>query len=294
MIKKEIIIFLSLCVIFISCVRKPANVKITKTADDIRKELEENKGANENASSSSIEEGPKGVSEASQEQPEEQKMVPVASPAAAPVSTDTPAAGAASLTDIPAVVSKDTPVVEATESLVAPSFPLDSFDFCAFPDSLQTAVFQQVTEILGLTTAETDCTVITLIHLAGIKKLDIKNIVSGEKVLLDRERQVYSSHPEELDEKYGVYFSTLEELDLSDNPGMMSIPDFVFHIPNLKKLDISVTGVHEFDKNLCQGQNLVILLSGYNGENTPVTVSCESESDSEDNADGELKGKTSE
>jgi Leucine-rich repeat (LRR) protein len=92
-----------------------------------------------------------------------------------------------------------------------------------------------------------------------------------------------------------MYFFALEELDMSGNPKMLSIPDFVFHVPNLQKLDISMTGVHEFDKNLCQGQNLVILLSKYNignKQHIPVTVLCENESESDVEDDTENENKS--
>ena len=280
---------------FISCARSPSSVKVTKTADDIRKELKEN------TSDSSIEENPTEVSEVSQEQaklsdakgvPGVSSVVPAPSDTPAVVDTtplDTPAVDTTPLVGTAAADPEGTPVVEAAENSKAfdPSLPPDLFDFCRFPDSLQAAVFQQI-EIPDPTaapTAKIDCAVITPVHLAGIKKLDIKNIVSGEKVLLDKEKEIYSSDPEELDEKYGMYFSALEELDMSDNPRMLSIPDFVFHILNLKKLDISMTGVHDFDKSLCPGRNLVVLLSkynSYNGQHTPMTVLCESESDLED------------
>ena len=232
----------------------------------------------ENTSDSSIEENPAEVSEVSQEQAKQSntKEVPgVSSVVLAP--SDTPAVDTTPLVGTAAENSK----------AFDPSLPPDLFDFCRFPDSLQAAVFQQM-EIPDPTTADStakiDCAVITPVHLAGIKKLEIKNIVSGEKVLLDKEKEIYSSGPEELDEKYGMYFSALEELDMSDNPRMLSIPDFVFHVLNLKKLDISMTGVHEFDKSLCPDRNLVVLLSkynSYNGQHTPMTILCESENESD-------------
>ena len=108
-----------------------------------------------------------------------------------------------------------------------------------------------------------DCTLVTSVHLSTIEKLTVKGITSNEIDLLDK--------------AYGSYFSILEELDISDSPQMLKIPDFIYYIPKLKKLNISMTGIHYFDEKMCQMKKLITLLASHNSydeQKIPMNVFC--------------------
>ena len=276
---KQVIIFLSLCVISSSCTRNPASVKVTKTGDDIRKELkqEKNKEANQNNPSSGTsvaEKDSKGVSLTPQKQTGKEKEL----------STDPkPPAVVVVPENTSPVVDTSFPVVTAPEdtppvAIVEDQRVLDSylFNFCTFPESLKAAVLQELNEILD--PAGRDCSFVNSMHLALIKKLAIRNVTSEQKILLDREHEIYSSTPEEIDKEYGAYFSALEELDISNNPQMLSLPNFISFIPNLVKLNISNTGIQNLSGDICNLKKLTTVITSQNSseeqEETSMAVFC--------------------
>lgn len=128
------------------------------------------------------------------------------------------------------------------------------FNFCTFPDSLRKAVEREL---------KMECKLIKSTHLIQIKKLKINNITVNETDLLDK--------------KYAAYFPTLEDLDISNNPQMLNIPDFVFYIPKLKKLNISSTGIKNLNGDICKLNKLTTLIAAknnYKGQEMPIAVFC--------------------
>ena len=134
--------------------------------------------------------------------------------------------------------------------------PLDdnSFNSCAFPTSLKKAVEKQ----LG-----TPCAFIASEHLTQIKKLRIEDIDEIETELLN--------------EQYAVYFTSLEELDISNNPRMRTLPDIVTHIFTLRTLDISGTGINDLSEDICRLKHLTTLRAAYNNykqQEVPFGIFC--------------------
>ena len=128
------------------------------------------------------------------------------------------------------------------------------FNFCTFPNSLKKAIEEKL---------NMDCTFITPAHLAEIKQLKIKNIKEGETNLLIKD--------------YAPYFSSLEDLDVSENPQMLSLPAFVTHLFTLNKLNVSKTGISNFPKEMCNLNSLTTLLAAHNnyeGREVPMAVFC--------------------
>lgn len=123
---------------------------------------------------------------------------------------------------------------------------------CIYPMSLQKALKSQT---------QKECSEIQLEDMAGVKKLTMKQVTNTNL----------------LDKKYGSYFKSLEELDISNNQDMKEIPDFVYYIPTLKKLNISKTGVRNFSGEMCQLQQLTHLIAAdnsYEGQEMPIAVFC--------------------
>ena len=129
-----------------------------------------------------------------------------------------------------------------------------AFNFCFFPDSLKKAIELEL---------KMNCAAVTLMHLAQIKKLKIQNISQQEADLVNK--------------NYGSYFTVLENLDLSNNTLLLNLPEFVTHIPGLKKLNVSATGISNFGAEMCQLQQLTTLEAAdnnYEGWEIPMAVFC--------------------
>ena len=125
---------------------------------------------------------------------------------------------------------------------------------CNFSNSLKKAVEDHL---------KMKCAVITREHLAGIKELRIKYIFEEELPLLNKE--------------YTAYFTGLEKLDISKNLYMNHLPSFVIHLPQLKELNISQTGISDFSKDICELKNLTTLLASHNnykGQEVPMNTFC--------------------
>ncbi|MDE0119535.1 MAG: leucine-rich repeat domain-containing protein [Bdellovibrionales bacterium] len=125
---------------------------------------------------------------------------------------------------------------------------------CSFPNSLKKAVS---------TSLKKECENSTLKDLHFIKSLRIE-INKGEGGLLTK--------------KYAPYFKSLEELDISNNPTLLSLPEFVSYLPHLKKLNISRTGIKSFPKEICQLKNSLTTLlathNNYEDQEIPMEVFC--------------------
>jgi len=69
----------------------------------------------------------------------------------------------------------------------------------------------------------------------------------------------------------------ITELDLSDNPHLTSLPEFVLDLPDLVHLDISNTGISDFDKSICQLKKLERLIgrnNSYKDDEVPFHTFC--------------------
>ena len=129
--------------------------------------------------------------------------------------------------------------------------PLENI--CSFPGGLKRALESKLNK---------SCSDISSDDLSQIKTLKIENINQEEVTLMGKE--------------YGGYFRSLTELDLSNNPEMLSLPGFV-QIPALKKLDVSRTGIKNFGPEMCEMQTLEILKSAHNtyqGNEMPLAIVC--------------------
>ena len=72
-------------------------------------------------------------------------------------------------------------------------------------------------------------------------------------------------------------FTQLSSLDFSGSKNITEIPDFVYSLPKLRKLDISLTGISNFDSKLCQLKNLEVLIgknNSYKDNEIPFHTFC--------------------
>ena len=129
------------------------------------------------------------------------------------------------------------------------------FNFCTFSDSLKIAVQKTINK--------DDCSLVTEKDLSQIKQLTIKNIREEETALLD--------------EKYASYFPVLEDLDISKNLWVSFLPSFITHLRVLKKLNISQTGINDFNEDICRLEKLEVLIASHNnyvGQEIPIEIFC--------------------
>ena len=131
---------------------------------------------------------------------------------------------------------------------------LEKFDLCAFPQSLKKAVEKK---------RKADCAEITQADLTDITQLTLKHITKAEMSILSKE--------------HSPYFTKLEDLDISDNPELQALPAFVIHLPALKKLNVSKTGINNFSESICRMEQLTELTASYNsyeGNEMPIALFC--------------------
>ncbi len=188
----------------------------------------------------------------------------VAPPAPATVAPPAPATVAppapATAPPAPATAPPPTPATVAPPApATAPPVPEETTGekiVCAFPDILKTAIESRLNK---------NCSLVTTDEISQIKTLRVENIKQ-------------ESVEEILGEESGVLFSSLEELDISNNPEMTSLPRFVFEFPRLKKLNVSNTGISNFGPELCHHlQELTALNASYNsyeGNEIPLAIVC--------------------
>lgn len=157
------------------------------------------------------------------------------------------------------VTSKPTPKLDVDKPKPADTAAVVSgekvvFDFCAFPDSLKKAIKKQL---------NMNCASVTLSHLAEIKQLKIENLNEQESKSLTK--------------NYASYFPSLEDLDVSENLQMLSLPSFVAHLLPLNRLNVSKTGISDFNESICNLKKLTTLIAHYNnykGQEVPMAVFC--------------------
>ena len=134
-----------------------------------------------------------------------------------------------------------------------PTKPDDSL--CTFPNSLNKALSVKLKK---------ECEDVTPEDLSAVKSLTVRNINKEETTALKK--------------KYASYFKSLEELDVSNNPDMLSLPEFVAYLPNLKKLNISKTGIGNLPGEMCNLENsltaLIATHNNYEGQEIPIEVFC--------------------
>lgn len=148
-------------------------------------------------------------------------------------------------------------VQDETEGEVASVTPSsDEKIVCAFSDILKKAIESRLNK---------NCSLVTTDEVSKMKTLRVENIKQ-------------ESVEEIFDEGSIALFSSLEELDISGNPEMTSLPRFVFKFPGLKKLNVSNTGISNFGQELCHHlQDLTTLKASYNsyeGNEMPLAIVC--------------------
>ena len=116
------------------------------------------------------------------------------------------------------------------------------FDLCNFPDSFKQAIVKKLKK---------QCESVLPVDTIDITHLKIKSISEKDTKSLSK--------------KYAMYFLALEDLDISDNPNMLFLPEFVAYLPRLKKLNISRTGISTFNQNISQlSSTLTTLIASHN------------------------------
>ncbi len=152
-------------------------------------------------------------------------------------------------------------------------------ELCSSPKSLKQAVLQELKNLAQKSKAESagssaqadspaqadapaiDCNSVTTEDLAKIQNLKITNIRSKEAQ----------------SEKYDISLSNLQSLDLSDNKEMAILPNFVYSLTSLKKLNISNTGISNLSGDICRLENLEELKASHNsyeGQEAPIAIFC--------------------
>ena len=123
---------------------------------------------------------------------------------------------------------------------------------CFYPKALKTSLEKELKK---------SCSKITTEEMAQVKTLkfeDAKDISNIE--LEDLQSLIH-----------------LSSLDFSGRTSIKEVPDFVYGLPQLKKLDISSTSISNFDSKLCQLENLEILIgknNSYKNNEIPFHTFC--------------------
>ena len=93
---------------------------------------------------------------------------------------------------------------------------------CSYPESLKTSIENKL---------QKSCQNIQTQELSQITHLKFENIEELSDITVDH----FSN------------LTQLESLDLSGHPSLQSIPDFVYSLTELKHLDLSATGISDFN-----------------------------------------------
>ena len=132
-----------------------------------------------------------------------------------------------------------------------PTEPTKPDSLCTFPNSLNKALSVKLKK---------GCEDVTPKDMSAVKSLTVRNINKMETTILKK--------------KYASYFKSLEELDVSNNPDMLSLPEFVAYLPNLKKLNISKTGIGNLPEEMCNLENslttLIATHNNYEDQEIPI------------------------
>ena len=123
---------------------------------------------------------------------------------------------------------------------------------CSYPQSLQTALELNINK---------PCQQIHREDLSQVKQIHFMDVVD----IFD----IHSDHFE--------YLTSLKKLDFSQLKSLTHIPDFVFDMTSLKSLDISATGISNFDFRLCrlkQMESFVGHSNTYENNEIPFHTFC--------------------
>ena len=185
-------------------------------------------------------------------QPSEQAETAVSSPGHT-VETEQPAEGAVTSASPPEQTIQPAQTIQTAQAEPAVEATV-STNFCAFPKSVQQAVMGDI---------QKPCAEVEPEELKKIKTLKLQNLKLSEADLLT--------------EEHARLLASLENLDLSNSPELTAIPQFVYFLSNLKSLNISQTGITDFDPDMCRLQKLNILKASHNnykGREVPMPVFC--------------------
>lgn len=112
-------------------------------------------------------------------------------------------------------------------------------DICSYPSSLKISIEEALKK---------SCNEITEGELSQVTHLKLKN-VSG----------LFEIQPEDF-----FLLTHVDSLDLSGNKNINEIPEFVYGLKNLRKLNISSTYISDFDSRICQLTQLKVLIGSHN------------------------------
>ena len=174
--------------------------------------------------------------------------------AEAAVDAEAGAAADAEAGAAPLDVSVETEVQSScpTDKNVTTQTPLN---VCTFPNSLKKSIETQL---------EMNCADVTTDHLGQIKQLTIRNIDKDELDILH-------------DNDYNCYFTSIEKLDIAENSQVSYLPSFITNLSTLSELDISGTGISDFNKDICNLKKLVSLKANHNNykdQEVPINTFC--------------------
>jgi len=139
------------------------------------------------------------------------------------------------------------------------NMPLKNTDnnICFLPSVLRS----QVASTFGV-----GCSNVSISQMKEMKSLKIEELSFREALEL-----------KDLDRDFAEYFKSLENLDLSDNHPLLELPNFVYYISSLKKLDISRTSINGFKKDICRLKDLNTLIASHNSykdQEVPKEIFC--------------------
>lgn len=123
---------------------------------------------------------------------------------------------------------------------------------CVYPKALKTSLEKELKK---------SCSKITTEDMTQVKKLKFED-----------SKDISNIEPEDMKS-----FTHLSSLDLSGHKNIKEIPDFVYSLPQLKHLDISSTGISDFNSNLCRLNKLESLIgknNSYKNNEIPFHTLC--------------------
>ena len=116
---------------------------------------------------------------------------------------------------------------------------INSSDVCSYPSSLKVSVEKALKKSCGDITED---------ELSQVTHLRLENVSSVSEI-----------QPEDFS-----LLTHIESLDLSGNVSITEIPEFVYDLENLQRLNISSTKISDFDSRICQLTQLESLIGSHN------------------------------
>lgn len=123
---------------------------------------------------------------------------------------------------------------------------------CFYPKALKASVEKELKK---------SCSEITVKEMAQVKKLKFETSKDISRIETEDIKN----------------FAHLLSLDFSGNKNLTEIPNFVYSLPQLEHLDISSTGISNFDSKLCRMKNLESLIgknNSYKNNEIPFHTFC--------------------